>query len=179
MAESVALLGRSGRLSTFADADAATALALQRTVGNRATVKALAPVVRQVARCAGACSCGGGCRDEDDTGVRGSNAAKDHAAEIDFVFGLIMASLPATLVRLSPLPFPFDGPLATVRLSVEDAIGPDAEPDLHVDISYGNAPLNAAGQLAGGTGRNGNGSDIFGDDDRGHGRIRDHRRYLD
>lgn len=112
---------------------------------------------------AGSCVAGSA---KDDTGVRGSNAAKDHAAAIDFVFGLIMASLPATLVGLSPLPFPFDGPLATVRLSVEDAIGPDAEPDLHVDISYGNAPLNAAGQLAGGTGRNGNGSDIFGDDDR-------------
>jgi peptidoglycan hydrolase-like protein with peptidoglycan-binding domain len=101
-----------------------------------------------------------------DTGFRGSNAANDHARAVDFVFALIMAFLPANLMGVSPPPFPLGGPLATLRLSLAEAVGPDAEPDLHVDITYGNAPLNAAGQLAGGTGRNGNGSDIFGDDDR-------------
>lgn len=101
-----------------------------------------------------------------DTGVRGSDAAKDHTQAIDFVFALIMAFLPANLLGVTPPLFPLGGPLASLRLSLADAVGPDAEPDLHVDISYGNAPLNAAGQLAGGTGRDGNGSDIFGDDDR-------------
>jgi hypothetical protein len=103
-----------------------------------------------------------------DTGVRGSNAAADHAEAVDRVMALIMEFLPQTLMAAkisSPFSFP-DTPLATIRPTLAQAIGPSGEPGLHVDITYGNAPLNAAGQLLGGTGRNGKGSDIFGDDDR-------------
>jgi hypothetical protein len=99
-------------------------------------------------------------------GLRGSGAAKDHAEAIDSAFALIMAFLPSTLMAVKPLQFPLGGSIATLRPSLVDAVGPDGEPGLHVDIAYGNPPQNAAGQVAGGTGRDGNGSDIFGDDDR-------------
>ena len=75
-----------------------------------------------------------------------------------------MEFLPELLLRTAP-PLP-GAPPSKLTLPLLEAIGPKGEPVLHVDITYGNAPLNAAGQLVGGTGRDGNGSDVFGDDDR-------------
>jgi hypothetical protein len=65
-------------------------------------------------------------------------------------------------VPLQPIPVP-GGPLGVLIAPVSRAV---ANPkDLHFDIDYVQ-PQNAAANLAGSTGRQGQGSDIFGDDDR-------------
>jgi outer membrane protein OmpA-like peptidoglycan-associated protein len=96
----------------------------------------------------------------------GSDAGSDHVRAINSVFDLIMAFLPQTLMKAPSPPAGVPGNFAEVRVPIVEAVGPDGEPGLHVDITYKNAPRSAAGQLIGGTGRDGNGSDVFGDDDR-------------
>lgn len=77
----------------------------------------------------------------------------------------IRDNLPVTLRGVSPAFAPLGGPIAVRRLPLEDAIGPHGAFFLHPPIVYNN-PFNAAANLAGGVGRRGGGSDLFGDDDR-------------
>jgi hypothetical protein len=77
----------------------------------------------------------------------------------------ILNSLPATLRSVTLSSLPLGGPLAQLRLPLEDAIGPHGPFYLHPPIVYNN-PFNAAANIAGAMGVSGQGSDIFGDDDR-------------
>jgi hypothetical protein len=87
-----------------------------------------------------------------------NRAARGHLQDI-------LDNLPITLRDGSPFPFPLGGPIAVRRLPLEDAIGPHGPFFLHPPIVYNN-PFNAAANIAGGVGVGGQGSDIFGDDDR-------------
>ena len=73
--------------------------------------------------------------------------------------------LPVTLRGVTPSPFNLGGPVAELRLPLDQAVGPHGPFYLHPNIVYNN-PFNAAANLAGAVGRSGEGSDIFGDDDR-------------
>jgi len=78
----------------------------------------------------------------------------------------ILDNLPITLLDITPSPFPFPGkPLAERRMPLEEAISPKLRGFLHHQFIY-NDKHNAAANIAGGAGINGQGSDIFGDDDR-------------
>jgi hypothetical protein len=78
----------------------------------------------------------------------------------------VLDNLPITLRDVTPSPFPFPGkPLAERRMPLEDAIPAKLRGFLHHQLTY-NDKNNAAANIAGGTGINGQGSDIFGDDDR-------------
>ena len=77
----------------------------------------------------------------------------------------IVKNLPVLLQRVSP-PFPGLGlPIPELRVPIENAIPDKRRRDLHPEIIYNN-PFNAAANIAGGVGTSGQGSDIFGDDDR-------------
>jgi len=77
----------------------------------------------------------------------------------------VVRNLPVTLRRIPP-PIPgLDLPIPELRLPIEDAIADNRRRDLHADIIYNN-PFNAAANIAGAVGTGGQGSDIFGDDDR-------------
>lgn len=79
----------------------------------------------------------------------------------------ILANLPITLRGVTPSPFPFPGrPLAERRMPLEDAIPLKIRSFLHHPSIFYNDKHNAAANIAGGTGIKGEGSDIFGDDDR-------------
>lgn len=75
----------------------------------------------------------------------------------------IIDRLPITLQGITPSPFSVGGPVAERRLLLEEAVGPFSLH--HPSIIYNN-PFNAAANLVGATGTQGEGSDIFGDDDR-------------
>jgi hypothetical protein len=92
----------------------------------------------------------------------GSRAAKDSA---NGYFKNVVDQLPNTLRGVQPSPFSLDGHLATLRLPLEEAIGPHGTRYLHPPIVY-NHPFNAAANIAGAVGTEGEGSDVFGDDDR-------------
>jgi outer membrane protein OmpA-like peptidoglycan-associated protein len=78
----------------------------------------------------------------------------------------IIDNLPFTLQRVTQPPFPIGGPIAVLRMPLQDAISAKAaRVDLHPEIIYNN-PFNAAANIAGAVGTKGEGSDIFGDDDR-------------
>ena len=79
----------------------------------------------------------------------------------------IFDNLPFLLRRVVPAALPLGGPVAELRLILADAVGRDPkDPSFHPKIEYGNPATDAAGNLAGGVGVNGQGSDVFGDDDR-------------
>jgi outer membrane protein OmpA-like peptidoglycan-associated protein len=73
----------------------------------------------------------------------------------------IVDNLPVTLRGATPSPFPLGGSAAVVRLPLDEAIDGSKKGELHPKIIYGDAPTNAAGNLAGGI----SGSK-FGTDDR-------------
>ncbi len=78
----------------------------------------------------------------------------------------IVDNLPVTLRRVAPSAFSLPGrPVAELRLPLEDAIGPHGSYYLHPEIAY-QQPSNAAANIAGAVGVSGEGSDVFGDDDR-------------
>lgn len=77
----------------------------------------------------------------------------------------ILDNLPITLKSITPSPFPVLGPVAERRLPLEEAIAPHGPRFLHPNISY-TTVSNAAANIAGGVGLGGQGSDLFGDDDR-------------
>ena len=79
----------------------------------------------------------------------------------DIILANIEANLPELRKRMT-----FDRsrtPAAVLSLPVEEAVSDPAI--LHANLVFDNA-FNAAANLAGGVGRNGEGSDVFGDDDR-------------
>ncbi|WP_261569138.1 SH3 domain-containing protein [Frankia gtarii] len=92
----------------------------------------------------------------------GSATAKAAAAGL---FTDILDNLPTTLRSVVPTPFPLGGLVAVLRIPLEQAIGTRDKVDLRPDIIY-NDPFNAAANLAGAVGGKGQGSDIFGDDER-------------
>jgi outer membrane protein OmpA-like peptidoglycan-associated protein len=96
------------------------------------------------------------------TDPEGSETAKRAAAGLTQD---IIDNLPITLRGVTPSPFSPDGKIAELRVPLAVAIGQRGQIDLHPNIVYNNA-FNAAANLAGGVGKNGQGSDIFGDDDR-------------
>lgn len=82
-----------------------------------------------------------------------------------FLFKEVIDNLPVTLRGIIPTPFPLGGPIAVRRLPLEEAVPPDNAASLHPLLFYDDIH-NAASNLAGGVGRFGRGSDLFGDDDR-------------
>jgi len=96
------------------------------------------------------------------TDPEGSDTAKRAAAGLTQD---VIDNLPVLLRDVTPNPFPLGGPVAEIRLPLAEAIGPRGQIDLRPNIVYNN-PFNAAANIAGGVGKNGQGSDIFGDDDR-------------
>jgi hypothetical protein len=72
----------------------------------------------------------------------------------------VIATLPVTLRRVTPNPFPLGGPIATVRMPLKEAIS-TGDKLLHPKIQY-NDTFNAAANIAGDVGE----SDVFGPDDR-------------
>lgn len=86
-------------------------------------------------------------------------------AQVRLILASVRANLPTLRTQLKPEgPFELPGrPVAEVTMPVEKAV--QKERFLHADVVY-NDPFNAAANLAGGTGTNGQGSDVFGDDDR-------------
>jgi len=84
-----------------------------------------------------------------------------------FLHKSIIDNLPITLQGITPPPFPVTGSVTERRLPLEEAIAirHRRRTFLHPDITY-NDPFNAAANIAGGSGVNGKGSDVFGDDDR-------------
>jgi len=78
---------------------------------------------------------------------------------------VITDNLPNLLRGVVPSPFNLGGPIAVVRVPLEDAVGPHGPRFLHPLIIY-NDVTNAAANIAGSVGIGGEGSDIFGDDDR-------------
>lgn len=96
---------------------------------------------------------------DGDASAEANRAAKGHLEDI-------LDNLPITLLDITPSPFPFPGkPLAERRMPLEEAISPKLRGFLHHQFIY-NDKHNAAANIAGGAGINGQGSDIFGDDDR-------------
>jgi hypothetical protein len=101
-------------------------------------------------------------------------AAKDNAggsatanASAQGFMGAIFDNLPFLLRRIVPPGIPLGGPVGELRLTLADALNRDpGDPSFHPMIEYDNAAFNAAGNLAGGVGVSGQGSDVFGDDDR-------------
>jgi nucleoid-associated protein YgaU len=92
-------------------------------------------------------------RDNPKGGPMAGDAAK-------LAFDAIKNRLPALLSA-------DDGQVHDRQLSLTAALGTEGSDRLtHPDIEYDGAPVNAAGVLAGGFGKGGLGSDIFGDDDR-------------
>jgi peptidoglycan hydrolase-like protein with peptidoglycan-binding domain/LysM repeat protein len=96
------------------------------------------------------------------TDKEGSNTANSASKSL---LGDIIDYLPITLLGVNLSPFPLNGLLAERRLPLEEAIAPHGARYLHPDITY-NYPFNAAANIAGGMGIGGQGSDMFGDDDR-------------
>lgn len=96
------------------------------------------------------------------TDPQGSEVSKRAA---QFHLKDILDNLPFTLRTVSPKPFSLGGPMAELRLPLEDAIGLHGPSYLHPNIVF-NDPFNAAANIAGAVGSRGEGSDIFGDDDR-------------
>jgi hypothetical protein len=96
---------------------------------------------------------------DQDASKEANRIARGHLVDI-------LDNLPNTLQGVIPSPFPFPGrPIAKRRMPLRDAILPKLRGFLHHEITY-NDKHNAAANIAGGTGVNGQGSDIFGDDDR-------------
>ena len=86
-------------------------------------------------------------------------------SETKLLLSSIMKNLPNTLQGITPTLN--KQPIAERQLPLKDAvlIKHRTPFHLHPDITY-NTPSNAAANIAGGMGINGEGSDIFGDDDR-------------
>ena len=87
--------------------------------------------------------------------------------ETKLLLSSIIRNLPNTLQGITSPPFPGTKPVAERQLPLEEAIliRHRTPFHLHPDITY-NRVSNAAANLAGGMGINGEGSDVFGDDDR-------------
>jgi|GEM_PF-2391665 len=94
-----------------------------------------------------------------------SEASQRANAAADGFLQNIIQNLPVILRGVQPNPFPLDNHLAVIRIPLDEAVGPHGPQFLHPDIVF-NTPTNAAANIAGAVGRNGEGSDIFGDDDR-------------
>ncbi|MDX2241477.1 MAG: DUF4157 domain-containing protein [Leptolyngbyaceae cyanobacterium bins.302] len=93
-----------------------------------------------------------------------AEAAKVDKSAIEDTYNAIDGKI-LTAIRFN-LPIILQGFTGTsIELPLEEAIGPSSIVLVHVDILY-NDPFNAAANIAGGTGRRGEGSDLFGDDDR-------------
>ncbi|MEU0536413.1 hypothetical protein [Amycolatopsis tolypomycina] len=91
-------------------------------------------------------------------------AAQAETAAIQLFKG-IKENLPALVRDVRPGPVDLGGPVAVLRIPLAQAVASRFHLFLHPLITY-NDPFNAAANIAGDAGKNGQGSDIFGDDDR-------------